>query len=858
MKLVRSCIYIITILSLLSTIHSQVQLDLINRERRYTPCCKEEYTDICEAFTSEELHFDSLLDFSTKFPIMDEHIYYGITDDAFALDNSRLFIAKACSLFQFVFSDNASDRPHRPKSYYHGLEKFVLVTAKYKVYSQLHGFKIDSFEKSDLPTRINSTCLKKFRYFLFRENSTYRQRVLNIAAKGVTLSEAEKYHLLAYRIDDLIHDSAFAEDIENDPLLSFLAVPYRTVHPDTWLETFSSLRYINNLSPYDSVLINLNFDSEPKPERNYLLGTHEWEMRKMIKNFITFLKKQKRLDYFERQLFSQDEVDTLRILYDDLLEGYKAHGINTSWVEKEMEKLFTVMKQRINDTVRKVSFVNVNDFPYKPHPVQVANNNENCTMYQWAECVRGLAYYRDDIWAATTGGLVRINSSTKKQSTFNRCNSGLPYNRIGSIVVHDNQLWVGTDYRGVASYDGTKWQIHSKLGVNALWNSDYWINQMVPGPKGGIWLTMNRKLKSIFPDENSMLSPAGSQFPAGKNITLCKGPPSYVWIKTARNLIRYDGENRTAIPLPSDKPYSETSSIVKDSAGFLWLSIGSHLYKRENNCWSIKKIPQYAPNLQIYCLAVDSHGNIWAGLNHGLIRYDHKGWIIFTFFNDKTVKAIEFDSYGTVWIGTNKGLYNIEPKQFTCDRIRLTYGELPGPALELQTGPAGHIWAIGEQGVSVFRNRRFVPQTRGVYKKIKNEIKRLESPEKFPSDLPPSFLSIKEAFDSTGILWLDPSIKRLIYNGNEFKQYWHYVKSLNLDKDGDLWVSCATGLFRFDGKKWFEYTVRNAPFASTRLRGILFDKDDYAWVIDRDGGILRAKRAWLKKLGNMVRRLEPK
>ena len=94
-----------------------------------------------------------------------------------------------------------------------------------------------------------------------------------------------------------------------------------------------------------------------------------------------------------------------------------------------------------------------------------------------ANDVRAIAEDGNILWIATFGGgLVKFDKATKEKTNYLRTNSGLTTHLLTSVAVGpDHTVWIGTNTKGIISFDGKKWTSHTYLserlpndGVRAL------------------------------------------------------------------------------------------------------------------------------------------------------------------------------------------------------------------------------------------------------------------------------------------------------------------------------------------------------------------------------------------------------
>jgi len=240
--------------------------------------------------------------------------------------------------------------------------------------------------------------------------------------------------------------------------------------------------------------------------------------------------------------------------------------------------------------------------------------------------------HQGNLWVATDGdGVWRLQSGNWEKFVYddNPSNSNLPPQANYTVLVYDNNIWVGT-LDGILRYNGLVWDrppIGDREQVHAITfagNGDTWIGFV----KRGV-----RRIRSD-----------GS----------------------------YMGYNAENSGLSSDN----VRSIVIDNMDRVWIATsGGGISVFDNNNWIVYRAgPGALPSDNVNVLAKDKHGRIWAGTDKGTSYFDFDTMVwnnysnldTFTIgFGKSTRERCSFDDEH-VWIGTNGA--------------GLTHGRLPAPS----------------------------------------------------------------------------------------------------------------------------------------------------------------------------------
>lgn len=216
-------------------------------------------------------------------------------------------------------------------------------------------------------------------------------------------------------------------------------------------------------------------------------------------------------------------------------------------------------------------------------------------------------------------------------TVFDTSNSGLPSNRVNSIVIDaGGNEWIGTLGGGLAKFDGTNWTVYNTS------------NSGLPG--NGVW--------SIAID-------------AGGN----------KWIGTlGGGLVKFDGTNWTMYSTSnSGLPNNRVYSIAIDATGNKWVGTGTDdvindiggCAKFDGTNWTVyNSLNSGLRGNQVNSIAIDANGIKWIGTGSldavdypgGFVKFDDAGWTVYTTSNSglrsKTVYSVAIDSNGNKWMGS--------------------------------------------------------------------------------------------------------------------------------------------------------------------------------------------------------------
>lgn len=202
--------------------------------------------------------------------------------------------------------------------------------------------------------------------------------------------------------------------------------------------------------------------------------------------------------------------------------------------------------------------------------------------------VKGLSFSgREFVFAATSGGLLRLDRKTGRWTSFTMA-SGLPSNHVLSVLYDSRgSLWVGTD-RGVALLDGEKFKSF----------------EVVDG------------------------------LPSGIIRVLAEGADGVIYAGTERGAARFMDGRWSAFDDTHEFARRAVMDIAVDTDGTIWFAkknalthyMGGRRWEtfQKNVLAAGNKVGLVSNNL--LSMAVDGRGRKWIGTEYGLSAYNGTGW----------------------------------------------------------------------------------------------------------------------------------------------------------------------------------------------------------------------------------------
>lgn len=249
----------------------------------------------------------------------------------------------------------------------------------------------------------------------------------------------------------------------------------------------------------------------------------------------------------------------------------------------------------------------------------------------------------------------------------------------------------------------------------------------------------------------------------GKSVhSIAEDKQGNVWFATNKYVIKYDGKKFTKYGeqeglnnIPMNQRDCITNNILIDKSGKLWLSTPRGVYNYTGKGFTM--FPSL-PAISFTNMLQDNTGNIWfASADSGVYRFDgnkisnitEKDGLI-----SNNVGAMLQDKKGIIWFSTNKGISRYNGQTFT----QLTTNE---------GIPNNDIWGIYEEKSGVIW------------------ITARGSTTRYHPDVD------KKGENSFTVFTPNDGINCC-------------VQSMYQDRAGNMWWGAGSGLFRFDGKQFYQ------------------------------------------------------
>ena len=268
------------------------------------------------------------------------------------------------------------------------------------------------------------------------------------------------------------------------------------------------------------------------------------------------------------------------------------------------------------------------------------------------------------LWAGAYGGVDVIDVATGAIEGLGM-EEGLPSNLVYDILVHQGDVWVGTDVGGAArrALSGGAWTIYNKttglveddvqalavIGTKAVFGTDSGVS------------VLDLTTSTI---STHTMSSTGGELPSDW-VWCMLSAGGRVWAGANGGLASYDPETDTWTRRMQDVPIEGgVRSLLAGPDGSVWVGTDAGLFILDTATGTSREVPSMARSA-VLSLLLDSQGQVWAGTGNGVVLLDTEGLPIARFTTRDglvhgRVTCLAELPEGTIWLGTAGGLSRLE------------------------------------------------------------------------------------------------------------------------------------------------------------------------------------------------------
>jgi ligand-binding sensor domain-containing protein len=445
----------------------------------------------------------------------------------------------------------------------------------------------------------------------------------------------------------------------------------------------------------------------------------------------------------------------------------------------------------------------------------------NWVQYTNGRHITAVAQVGGFIWVGTTGGLVKVDTTTLQPvQFFNTANSGLPSNDISALTV-DNQgnIWIGTKNKGLARYNGSNFAYYRQSVIG----SD--IVNAVAMENDTIWVGTNSGAAKFdqtgwtrYTRLNSLPSDTVTSIAFGFGVG---------WFGTAKGILEY--ENRQFFNQNANLPdqYITSVSVWPDTPLSPWVGMQNNgVAHYLGTAWNLYTTSSGLPSNLIQSVAVDVNGQVLAGTPSGLGFYDGNTWTVYNTGNssipDNNVTTVLWANTGNnAFIGTIMGLdrFSLGNNQWTSFR---TYNS------ELAEDVV-HAVSVTSDGTVRAGSTTYLATYNGTSW----------------TQITPASLGIQQggfsalALDASGNPWIGTEGQGVFhYTGTQWINYSYpatagfpenTVRHIAVDGSGNVWIGTYGGVGKYNGS-WTTYAYPTIP--SNVIQALAAGSGTNVWISD--------------------------
>ncbi len=413
--------------------------------------------------------------------------------------------------------------------------------------------------------------------------------------------------------------------------------------------------------------------------------------------------------------------------------------------------------------------------------------------------------------------LYRFDISSATWRLYGR-DDGLPENALNCIAVDSRGvLWLGTQDRGLWSFDGSQFRA---FGLEMPFAPDC-VSVLMIDPADRVWFTKQWSDKlwvsdgqvATFYDESSGLM--------GRVKDITWGPGDTAWCATGHGVYRLDGETWTELKT------GDYYAIFADSSGTVWATgMMGDLVRYVGDSWVSFSIPGADLFSRPSGFSEAPDGTIWVGMNSGLARFDGSQWTTYKVGEGMPAEWPEISGLSSTAVDRNNAVYG------SCNRgIIRCDGQQWSIVAPDNTVPVNCLTAASWGSNRLFFGTRDFGLGEFDGRKWRMHQEELVSNWEIEAVL------YDEMRDVT---WYGGGVTGTMgcfgpgaaaYTGGSDPNRPRFGRCMTLDSQNRLWVGAGSSVFCWDGASWTKYTEEDGLLAVRWFTGIAAAHDGSIWAV---------------------------
>lgn len=319
--------------------------------------------------------------------------------------------------------------------------------------------------------------------------------------------------------------------------------------------------------------------------------------------------------------------------------------------------------------------------------------------------------------------------------------------------------------------------------------------------------------------------------PRGPLRALAQSSDGYLWIGSDEGLCRFDGVKFTPVVFPAGQPFGPVRALFTDSHGSLWIGSASNgLVRYEGGRYSTVASGRSTDEGSITSIAEDEEGQLWVGTEAGVAIYKDghlESPNLNAAFEGKTVAALSKGMNGTVWAAVaGKGVFQFKNGKW----IQLVDASMDALLQEphcLLVDRRKRLWIGAGNDFLLCRDG--------------DQWRRYRVPHHSPN----SYVTTL-AEEPDGTIWVGSAGEglfqvragRLVAVNARNGIADNIITALDVDNEGNLWVSTESGLNRLQRKGVFVFS-QNEGLGYGAVRGLAEVAPGVIWAMKPNDGLYR-------------------
>ena len=467
------------------------------------------------------------------------------------------------------------------------------------------------------------------------------------------------------------------------------------------------------------------------------------------------------------------------------------------------------------------------------------------------------------------GGIVKIDKQSGEQTVLKRADGSMTGNAITDMALHNGELWVGTEYNGLAKVTDRGIEKFDKKNAGFLINQHFsgfffkddgtmlvgsiaylyafngkkctdiydinplspyaYVKKMRAAADGRIWVACYDALNSYSLCTFTSEGLARFNHPYGHVNTIETDKDGCLWIATDNGLVKLNGNDFTHYtPDNSALPETNITDLTADEKGNLWMLGDRFITKFDGTSFTAYPYQLNIANDYLLTIVVDND-NVYVGSRfEGLLKLTDNGLtpvnLIDNVLYENTMSYSSgcIDADGNFYVGSLYGLqkYNIDTGDYNFEPMSQT--------AQTETDRNGNVWILWPWYATDTCLMEITETGRKVYMRTDYPFSEADAN------------LIK--FDRKNRLWIATNKGLYMRDGETWTVYnksnsslSETVQSMAFDSENRLWSGTSGGgLFSFDGMKWNNYTTSNSSLPSNYVGAMVIDNNNVVWLNCRD------------------------